>query len=169
VSRRLLALAVAAGTAFLAGGCSSDPDDQVSQVAKDVLTLKTGTVSELKAQRGAGPFREYPVSQDVLFEVVVEVLKSRVAAVFPNRKAYEVVAKERHGKDRYDDWYSPEWRSAVVVYVHPVLGDDARSKLEIHGMHRGAFHRGCIEWECDLPAQIDAAVAARGSGRVRPL
>jgi hypothetical protein len=166
--RRALA-ALAAGTALLAGGCSSDPDDQVSQVAKDVLTLKSGTVSELKAQRGAGPFREYPVPQDVLFDVVVEVLEAKVAAVFPNRKAHEVVAKERAGKDRYDDWYAPDWRSAVVVYVHPVPGDDGRSKLEIHATNRGPFHKGCIAWCAELPALLDAAVARRGSGGIRPL
>jgi hypothetical protein len=166
---RALALLLLAGTALLATACSSDPDDNVSKVAKDVLSLKTGTVSALKEQRGAGPFREYPVPQEDLFDLVVEVLQGKVAAVFPNRKGFEVVAKERFGKDRYDDWYSPDWHSAVVVYIHPVMGDDARSKLEIHSTNRGRFHRGRINWQGELPALIDAAVAKRGPGRIRPL
>jgi hypothetical protein len=166
---RVVALALAAGTALLAGGCSSDPDDNVSKVAKDVLALKSGTVTEIKGQRGAGPFREYAVPQDVLFDVVVEVLYGKVPAVFPNRRAYEVVAKERTGKDRYDDWYAPDWVSAVVVYVHPVMGDEARSKLEIHATNRGPFHKGSIAWQSELPGLLDAAVLRRGPGRIRPL
>jgi hypothetical protein len=163
---RLLAAALAA---VALGACASDPDDEVTKVAKEVLSLKSGTVSELKAQRGAGPFREYPLAQDDLYDLVVEVLEAKVAAVFPNRKAFEVVAKERTGKDKHDDWYAPDWRSAVVVYVHPVPGDDARSKLEIHATNRGPFHRGAIAWQRELPALIDAAVARRGPGRIRPL
>ena len=48
--------------AFLAAlslpGCVSE---QVADVAHDVLTLRSGTMSELKARRGQGPFRIYKV------------------------------------------------------------------------------------------------------------
>jgi len=156
-----------AALALALAACKAD--DTVKQTVKDVLSLKTGTVSDLKSRRGLGPFREYPVPPAEMLDLVAEAISTKVVAVFPDPRAGEVVAKERVGKDRYDDWYAPDWVSAVAVYVHPVIGAPDRSKVEIHWTNRGRFHRGSIDWANELPPLLDAAVAKRGTGRTRPL
>jgi hypothetical protein len=139
---------------------SMDPDTK--ETIENVLTLQQGAVSNVRELRGRGPFRDYPVAPAQMLDLATKVLKARVPAVFPNVRALEVVAKERIGKTANDEWYTGAWVSAVVVIVHPVDGEPDRSRVEIHATQRGPFHHGHIAWEKDLPAALDAAVAARG-------
>ena len=152
-----------------AAACSSSTGDSVKEVATNVLTLQSGAVEQLREKRGTGPFRDYAVPPSEMLDLVTDVLKSKVVAVFPNPHAGEVVAKERKGKDAYDDWYAPAWVSAVVVIVHPVADDPKRSRVEIHATNRGPFHRGRIAWEAEVPPLLDRAVADRGRPKILPL
>lgn len=161
--------AAVAGTA-LAGtvACSASSRKNVKEVAETVLTLQSGTVSELKARRDTGPFRDYAVPPAEMMGLVEGVLRSKVVAVFPEPLQQVVVAKEREGKEALDDSYAPAFRTAVVVFVHAVPGDATRSRVEVHACQRGPFHRGSIDWEAELPALLDAAVARR-QAPLRPL
>lgn len=160
-----------AALALLVAGCAGDSTTStaVKDAVKDVLAGKTGTVTALKNLRGTGPFREYAVPPDDMVRVVGEAMGKKVVAVFENPRAREVVGKERKASQSHDDWYAPDWLSAVIVFVHPVDGDDGRSRIEIHSTNRGKAWRGTIAWEAELPALIDEAVARRGEGRIRPL
>jgi hypothetical protein len=98
-----------------------------------------------------------------------------VVAVFAEPRRMEVCAKERDANHATDDGYAEAWRSAAIVFVHPVPGDPSSSKLEIHATNRGPFHKGRIAWERELPACLDDAVAHRaashpgGATPIRPL
>jgi hypothetical protein len=172
VTRGAAALAIAAAlVAAATSACtmSKGTKEFVQDAATNLVTLRQGTITDLRARRGTGPFREYAVPPDEMVTIVEQVLKSKVVAVFPNRRAGEVIAKEREGDDAYDDWYSPKWKSAVVVIVHPVPEDPNRSKVEIHAMNAGKFDKGRIAWEAELPGLIDAAVARQGKPPLTPL
>jgi hypothetical protein len=157
----LRAGAAAAGLALslLSGGCGS-MDPETKEVVENVLTLQQGAVSNLRDLRGRGPFRDYCVAPEVMLDLATKVLKERVVAVFPNPRALEVVAKERCAKDAADDTYAPAFVSAVVVIIHPVDGEPDRSRVEVHATQRSPFIHGHIAWEKDVPAALDAAVAA---------
>lgn len=159
------------GALLLAGGCSKD----VRESAETVLTLQSGTMSDLRARRGDGPFHAYLVPPAEMLGIVEAVLRTRVTAVFAEPRRMEVVAKERDAAHATEDWYGPAWRSAVIVFVHPVPGDASASKLEIHATNRGPFHKGVIAWERELPGLLADAVAHRESSHpgggtpIRPL
>ena len=163
----LLLPAVAACSSSSSGG--STTGDTVKEIAVNVLTLQSGTVTAIRERRGEGPFRDYAVPPAEMLDLATEVLQAKVAAVFPNPHAGEVIAKERKGKEASDDWYAPAWVSAVVVIVHPVPADPGRSRVEVHATNRGPFHRGAIDWEREVPSLLDAAVARRGRPKITPL
>jgi hypothetical protein len=158
---------VGALASLAAAGCGSMSPD-TKETIENVLTLQQGAVSNVREMRGRGPFREYAVPPAEMLDLATRVLKARVPAVFPNPRALEVVAKERIGKDAAGEWYSDPWVSAVVVIVHPVDVDPNRSRVEVHATQRGPFNRGHIAWEHDVPAALDALVAARGRPAVPP-
>ena len=163
--------AVLVAVLCLAGGCTKD----VKETATNVLTLQSGAMGELREKRGEGPFRAYPVPPAEMLGLVEAVMKTKVTAVFAEPRRMEVCAKERDAKHATDDGYGEPWRSAVIVFVHPVPGDPSASKLEIHATNRGPFHKGRIAWEQELPALFADAVAHReashpgGSTPIRPL
>lgn len=162
MSGRRLAVVAAALTGLAgAAGCSASSRENVKETAKTVLTLQTGTVSELKARRGTGPFQEHDAPPDEMLRLVEGVLRSKVVAVFPEPRASLVVAKERAGEDALDDAYAPAFRTAVVVFVHPVEGRPDRARTEVHAIRRGPFHGGVRDWEREVPPLLEAAVAAR--------
>ncbi len=67
--------------------------------------------------------------------------------------------------DATEDWYGPNWRSAVIVFVHPVPGDPSASKLEIHAMRSRALPQGADR----VGAGVAAAAPRRGhASRVVP-
>lgn len=149
--------------------CASRTGDTVKEVAVNVLTLQSGAVSELRDLRGTGPFLVYDVPPDEMLGLVEAVLRTKVAAVFADRRTLEVVAKERSGKAAADDRYGEPFRSAVVVMVHPAAGGASGCRVEIHAANRGPFHRGRIAWERELPPLLDDAVRHRGATPIRPL
>lgn len=165
------ALVVALLGALLVVACSKD----VQETATNVLTFQSGAMSELREKRGEGPFHAYPVPPDEMLGLVEAVMKTKVTAVFAAPRRLEVVAKERDAAHATEDWYGPNWRSAVIVFVHPVPGDPSASKLEIHAMDRGPFHKGRIAWERELPPLLRDAATHResshpgGSTPIRPL
>jgi hypothetical protein len=134
-----------------------------------VLTLQSGTVSELQDLRGTGPFRDYEVPPEEMLDLAAQVVRTQVSAVAVARDGLRVVGKERAGADAARDEYNRPWRSAVVVFVHRVPGRPGACRVEVHATHRGPFHRGRIAWERDLPGMLDDAVAHRGRTPVRPL
>ncbi len=166
--RALLASVLAAGLASAGGACSASSRENVKDVAETVFTFQTGTVSELKARRDTGPFRDYAVPPAEMMTLVEAVLRSKVVAVFPEPLQQVVVAKEREGKEALDDSYAPAFHSAVVVFVHAVQGEAGRCRVEVHAGHRGPFRRGSIDWEREVPALLDEAVAKRRAP-LRPL
>ncbi|MGW8320291.1 MAG: hypothetical protein ACWGSD_01930, partial [Thermodesulfobacteriota bacterium] len=62
--------------------------------------------------------------------------------------------------------------SAMVAMVHPVPGEPQASRLEIHAMNKGPFHRGVIDWERSMPRWIEEVLRLTfedelGSGQSR--
>lgn len=154
--------------AVVGAGCSASSLKTVGEVAGTVLTLQSGTVTDLKARRDTGPYRDYDVPPAEMMALVEGVLRTKVVAVFPEPLQQVVVAKERAGKEELDDGYAAPFRTAVVVFVHPVAGDPMRCRVEVHAGQRGPFHRGRIDWERDVPPLLDEAVARRRAP-LRPL
>lgn len=155
LARILLLAAVALG------GCATELDDDTKEAIENVVTLQQGTISDLKAKRGQGPFRTYNVSPVRLLAAVETAARGMkglgglpVTAVFVSERRMEVVAKERAPEDQWDDSYSAPWRSAMVATVHRIPGEPERARLEIHDGHRGPFHQGRIQWRRDLPPLI---------------
>ena len=164
------------GTAvLLAGllpGCVSK---HVRAVAHDVFTLRSGTISALKAQRGTGPFRRYEVAPDELLDLIAEAAgKARdlwgrpVGSVDVSRHYREVVAKERAPDAPADPGYSEDWRTAVVVTVHPVEGEPGASRVEIHAGRRSPLLGGRNDWQRSLPGWIDEVRRERAAARPSP-
>lgn len=164
--RRIASLALAAAVALAtAPACSKE----LRESAKAVFTLKGGSMTGLRARRGDGPFRTYAVPPAEMIALVAAVLKTKVVAVFEDPRRGEVCAKERDAKLATEDTYADDWRSAVVVFVHPVPGNPAASKVEFHAMQAGPFDRGTVHWDVEFPAALDDAVAHRGTTPIRPL
>ena len=157
----LRARAVAAS--LLLAGCAGMSDD-TKEAVRNVLTLETGAVSDARQRRGFGPFRDYEVPPDEMLDVVHGALLAKTPAVFVNRDAREVVAKEREPAKAASDAYAEPWLSAVVVTVHPLAGRPGRSSVEVHAVRKGVFKGGCIDWEAEVPRLLDAAVARRARG-----
>lgn len=151
----------------LTAACSG-VDESVRESAETVLTLQSGTISELRGRRGRGPFTTYPYPPDEML-VIVEAAarKARngagepVQAVFVYEDAREVVAKERPGTDGRDTAYDEPWRTAMYAAVLPVRGDRGSARVEIHAMQRGPFHKGVVQWQRDMPRWIDEVIAER--------
>lgn len=178
-SRRPWALALALFAAVAAiSGCASDSSgssdpSSTEALAKDALvnlvTLQTGTITEIDQRRGTGPFKTYPLSVPKMMEVVTAVLKTQVPAVFPCPNARKVIAKERKGKDALSDEYDPPFASAVGVYLEPIEPGQTSCRVEIHAIRRGPFHQGHIDWERILPPLLDQAVAHPEKTPIVPL
>jgi hypothetical protein len=160
----------ALGALVAASACSSEGSSKtIKEVAETVFTLQRGTMTDLKESFGTGPFRDYAVPPAEMIDLVAAVLKTKVAAVCVEPRFGQVIAKERAGKDIDKDEYSPAFRTAVIVFVHPVPDSPGRCRVEIHAIGRGPFHRGFIDWEHEVPPLLDAAVAHRGTTPIRPL
>ena len=160
---------------LLAACASDDSTEQIKEVATNVVTLQSGTMSELRERRGQGPFRRYEESPETMLEVVEEAMGSarglgghEVAGVFVSRRRLEVIAKEREPAKAHIKKYGMPFRSAVLVIVHPVEGEPEASRLEIHATQRGPFHKGRVAWQRDLPGWIDD-VLRRRRGEILPL
>jgi hypothetical protein len=143
-----------------------------ADVAKNVLTHQTGTVSALRDRRGEGPFRTYDVPPAEMMEVVEAVVRrardarGEAALVHVSARRREVVAREGAGEGGGGGLGSvPSFTSAVVVMVNPVPGHLQRSRVEVHATHRGPFHRGTIAWEQDVPRWIEEELASRARAR----
>lgn len=157
----------------LLAGCVSD---DVKETAETVLTLQSGTMSELRDRRGTGPFTTYDLTPDVLLGVVEEAARMArgaggepVRAVFVSERRGEVVAKEREGEDAQDDGYSAPFRTAMLAVVHRVPGRADQARLEVHMIQRGPFHRGVINWTRDMPGWIQAVLSERAVQDAAPL
>jgi hypothetical protein len=172
-----LSLAVGLVACLLSlAGCVSD---RVTQVAETVLTLQSGTISELRDRRGSGPYRTYPFTREEMLTIVeAAARKARgagdepVRAVFVYERAGEVIAKERSADEADDDAYDGAFRTALYAAVLPVIGDRSQSRVEIHAIDRGPFHKGVVRWARDMPRWIDEVIAERAaieSGPIAPL
>jgi hypothetical protein len=161
--------ATAIALLLLLAACKGGVSEDTKKAAENVLTLRTNAVSELHERYGTGPFRDYAVPPREMLDLVTAALKTFVPAVFENERTFSVVAKERSGKDAWVDDYSPEWDSAVIVFVHRVTGRPDACRVEVHSTNRGVFTKGRIPWEQVLPARLDEAVAKRGRTPIRPL
>ena len=143
--------------------------EEVRDVAKDVLTLKRGTISGLKAKRGQGPFTRYEVPPETMLSVLEEAcgkardLAGRPVTVFVSKNYREVTAKERAPDDPADADYREDWRTAVVATVHPLEHEPGACKVEIHGARRSVLYGGANDWERTLPRWIDEVLRARQS------
>jgi hypothetical protein len=173
----VLLLVLVPGLASACAGGGGGDSEMVEEVAVGLVTLQGGTISELKERRGRGPFRRYDLPPDALLQVVAEAAgRARgpdgrpLRTVWIRRRSMEVVAKEP-APDAKGAGYAEPWRSAMVAMVHPVPGDPAASRLEIHAMDKGPFHRGRVDWERSLPGWIDEVLAApqRTPGGLKPL
>ncbi len=150
-------------------------------MAVNVLTLRQGTVSDLRDLRGTGPFRRYDVSPDHLLHVVETAAHEargagghRVEGVWASERRLEVIAKERAPEDQARTSYDLPWRSAMVATIHRVPGEPGASLLEVHAKDRGPFDQGVVRWERDLPRWIDEVLdrgrrGDDGENGVRPL
>ena len=154
---------------LLGVGCSN-VDESVRETAETVLTFQSGTISELRDRRGSGPYTTYPYPPDEMLLIVeAAARKARnaagepVQAVFVYEDAREVVAKERPGTEGRDTAYEEPWRTAMYAAVLPVRGDSGSSRVEIHAMQRGPFHKGVVQWQRDMPRWIDEVIADRKS------
>jgi hypothetical protein len=161
--------ALPALAALLLAACQGGVSEDTKKAVENVVTLRTNVVSELHDLYGTGPFRDYAVPPAEMLDLTTAVLKTFVPAVFENERTLSVTAKERSGKDAWVDDYSPEWDSAVIVFVHPVIGKPDACRVEIHSTNRGVFTKGRIAWEQVLPGRLDEAVANRGRTPIRPL
>ncbi len=162
-----IALLVLLVSSCLIAGCAG-LDEDVQDAATNVLTLQSGTISELKAKRGSGPFTTYAVPPDEMLTVLRDAAsKARglgdrpVRAIFVSERRSEVIAKEREPDESTDEYYDGVFRTAMVATVHKVIGDPSSSRVEIHATQRGPFHRGAVQWTRDMPKWIDEVIAER--------
>lgn len=156
--------------AFLLGavGCAGGLGDRAVESLATVATLRSGTMSELRAQRGLGPFRRYEVAPDVLLEAVAAAATHArgrgnrpVKAIFTSRRRGEVVAKERAPGDADSTGYAKPFVSAMLAVVHGIPGEPHAARLEIHETHSGPFHVGAVRWRGDMPGWIEGELARR--------
>lgn len=170
--RLLLAAVLALGLAACAG---TDPKTtkQIKEVAVNVVTLQTGTTSELRDRRGSGPFREYDVPPDEMVDVLEGAMKRARGdgeppwvKVFPSKNYREVVAKEF---EKPSASYKDTFNTAAIAIVHAIPGAPKRCKVEMHHTRRGPFHGGTVNWQAGLPGWIDAELAELAAGKVKPI
>lgn len=168
------AAALAALGSLLSPACSStDTAKQAREIAVNVVTLQTGTTSELRDLRGTGPFGDYEVPPDEMVALLERAMKRARGAdgppwvkVYPSMRYREVVAKEFEKRTAS---YEDPFRTAAIAIVHAVPDDPARSRVELHHTRRGPFHGGSVRWQADLPGWIDAELAERAAAKVKPI
>jgi len=139
------------GTVLL-GACSA-LDESVRDSAETVLTLRSGTMTDLRRQTGSGPYTRYELPPEEMLDVVAEAARRArgkgdrpVSAIFVSEFRREVVAKERSPDEADDDGYAAPFLSAMLVNVWPVRGDPSVSRVEIHAIRSGPFHKGRVAW-----------------------
>lgn len=144
----------------------------VGESAETVLTLQSGTMSELRACRGRGPFLHYDVPPREMMEVIGDAARKArgaggkpVRAVFVNPHRNEVIAKERTAEEASDTGYPAPFRSAMLASVYPVANNPNASRVEIHAIERGPFHSGRVNWTRDMPCWINEVLAERRATR----
>ena len=80
-------------SAWAGAGCVSK---EVRDSAKDVLTLRSGTVSELRDQRGQGPFHLYDVAPSEMLQVAAAACRKAVG--LRGRPVTTVEVSPRYGE-----------------------------------------------------------------------
>jgi hypothetical protein len=171
MSARISSVAILGLAVLLASGLSAGcVSDKVGSAIETVATLQSGTISELRDKRGSGPFQTYEIAPDAMLEVVEQAARKArgaggapVQAVFVYENGREVVAKERTLDEANDTDYKPTWRTAMFAVVYPVVGRKDASRVEIHAVQRGPFHRGVVQWTRDMPRWIDEVLAERAA------
>ena len=169
--RRLVCLGSLLVCLACAPGCVSE---NVKDVAHDVLTLRTGTISALKDMRGQGPFHMYPVPPAEMLEVVAAACRKAVGVgnrpplVSVSERALEVTAKELEPDAPKDPGYSQDWRSAVVVIIHPDPRNPSVSRVEWNACRRSSLLGYRVDWMGSLPGWIDEALRERAAGAKPP-
>lgn len=160
----------------LCGSACSGVSDRVKDSAETVLTLRSGTMSDLRLRVGEGPFHTYEVPPGEMLTVVEEAARRArgqggrpVAGIFVSELRAEVTAKERPPDQAHEDGYEAPFLSAMVATVRPVLGRPEASTVEIHGIRSGPFHHGVVAWERDMPGWIQAVLRARQEAADAPL
>jgi hypothetical protein len=138
---------------------------QVREIAVNVVTLQTGTTSELRDRRGTGPFRDYAVAPDEMVQVLEDAMRRAAGdgkppwvEVYASKRYREVVAKEFEEPSAS---YKDPFRTAAIAIVHPVPEDPQRCRVEMHDVRRGPFHGGAVRWREGLPGWIEAELADR--------
>ena len=163
---RALALALVLGSC--AAGCSLSETER--KAVRDVVTLRRGTISDLRAQRLTGPFHRYEVPPEEMMRVAADAVRTardfrgRPAKVRESVRYREVVAKESAAEAPPIPSYSDEWTTAVVVTVHDVPGEPEASRVEWHSARRSVLMGGVTDWERSLPGWIDEVLAKRARG-----
>jgi hypothetical protein len=157
------------GVVLGVAGCAEGPSENTKKAVENVVTLRFGTVSDLHELVGTGPFLDLPLAPARMLPLVTAILRTKVPAVFENERTMTVIAKERRGPDAWVDDYSPEWVSAVLVAIFPVEGRPDACRVEIHATNRGAFAKGSIAWERDLPPLFEEAARHPDKRPIRPL
>jgi len=161
--------------ALCLAGCSG-VSDQVKDSAEHVLTLRQGTMTDLRRRVGTGPYRVYEVAPDEMLGVLEDAARKArgkggrpVSAVFVSEFRREIVAKERAPDEADDDGYSKPFLSAMLANVWAVDGRADASRVEIHAIRSGPFHKGAVAWERDMPRWIDEVLQARRAVADAPL
>ncbi len=163
----------------LAGACPACVSKEVRASAETVLSLRSGTMSELRQRRGQGPFTRYDVPPERMLKILEAAARHArgaggqpVRAIFVSPARGEVVAKERSGKDARRSTYTEPFDSAMLAIVHADSADAQSCRVEVHALQSGPFHRGSVEWMRDMPGWIDEELRARaeaGTGRILPI
>ena len=160
---------------LLLGACSGI-DESVRDSAETVLTLRSGTMTDLRRQTGSGPYTRYDVPPDEMLDVLAEAARKArgkggrpVSAIFVSEFRREVVAKERPPDEAGDDGYRAPFLSAMLVNVWPVTGRAGVSRVEIHAIRSGPFHKGSVAWVRDMPRWIEEVLEKRRSVAAAPL
>jgi len=169
--RRLVCLSSLLACLASAPGCVSE---NVKDIAHDVLTLRSGTISALKDMRGQGPFHMYSVPPAEMLEVAAAACRKAVGVgnrpplVSVSERALEVTAKEVEPDAPKDPGYSEDWRSAVVIIVHPDVSNPSVSRVEWHAARRSPLLGYRVDWISRLPGWIDEALRERAGVRKSP-
>jgi len=158
----------------LLAACSSGKQaEQVKEIAVNVVTLQSGTTSELRDRRDTGPFVEYDVPPDEMLDVLEGAMLRAGGAdgppwvkAYPSRRYGEVVGKEF---EKRTATYKDTFRTAAIAIVHPDPEDPARCRVETHHTRRGPFHGGSVRWQAGLPGWIDEELAERAAKKVKPI
>lgn len=163
----------------LALACPACVSKEVQASAETVLSLRSGTMSDLRQRRGQGPFTRYDVPPGRMLEILeAAVRRARgsggqpVRAIFVSPARGEVVAKERSGKDARRSTYSEPFDSAMLAIVHADRADAQSCRVELHAIQSGPFHRGSVQWVRDMPGWIDEELRAKarpGGGGILPI